>query len=218
MSAYMYITFSLILYPLAGYFLIRLTKSSLSFRKMILGALASASLLIITCIITNTITISQNLNWFLVTFIYLTFSVLLWLTQTRNNIPVKYIGKFIIIISFGFGYVIATIGFFFVMIAANELDTDQKIWLTENLIYTERNIGQGPDPSVREKEVEVYKKVNWLPLIATRIKTKTYDEWYTPLQKNLDVSYSKERQLLYLNSVVQGYKTFTWADTISLSK
>lgn len=121
-------------------------------------------------------------------------------------------------ISFGLGYLAATIGFFFVMLASSDLDTDQRLWLTNNLIYKERNIGQGPDPSVRLKEVEVYKRVDWLPLFATRVEAKIYDDWNGLLGKKLNVSYSQAQEALYLSSGIQGYKKTPWVDTITLTK
>jgi len=218
MSAYMYITLSLLVYPIAGYFLVRLTRHQQRLQKFIVLTFITLSLLTILGLLTHTITISQNLNWLLITATYLTLSVLLWLVHFSTIGSLKTIGKVVMVFCFGLGYLAATAGFFFVMLASNDLETDQGVWLTNDLVYKERNIGQGPDPSVRLKEVEVYKKVSWFPLVATRLEAKTYDEWNLPLKRQLDVSYSDQKEILYLSSVVEGYKTFAWADTISLRK
>jgi hypothetical protein len=217
MSAYMYITLSLLLYPVIGYYLVRLTKAKPFLGKLMVRTLTITSVLIVLFGLAHTITISQNLNWFLITSVYLTISILLWLTQFSGNRVIKKLGKGIRMLSFGFGYLAATLGFFFIMIVSLQLDTDQRKWLTDDLIYKERNIGQGPDPSLRLKEVEVFQRVKWFPLLATRIIAKTYDDWDGLLGKQLDVSYSQSDETLYLQSFIHGGKTTPWKDAISLA-
>ena len=94
----------------------------------------------------------------------------------------------------------------------------QRKWLTDDLIYKERNIGQGLDPSERLKKIEVYKTIDLLPILAYRIQAKTYDEWDLPLKQKLDVAFSDKDQKLYLTSIVNGSKVFNFADTINLTE
>lgn len=217
MTAYIYITASLLLYPVVGWIAIRQTNAFPKTQNRIVWTLCIISMLIVLGLLTHIITISQNLNWFLLTSIYLTISVLLWLAQSKTKPFIKIAGTVLRFITFGIGYLAATIGFFFVLLASFDLDTDQRKWLANDLIYKERNIGQGPDPSVRLKKVEVYRKIDLLPFLAYRIKAKTYDEWGLPLKQNLDISFSDKDQTLYLTSVVNGYKVFNFADTINLT-
>lgn len=186
-------------------------------QKRIVLSLCAISVLIILSLLVHIITISQNLNWFLVTSIYLTVSVLLWLTRSATKPIIKNVGTGLRFIIFGVGYFAATFGFLFVSLASSALETGQRKWLTDNLIYKERNIGLGPSPSVRLKKIEIYRTVDILPLLACRIEAKTYDEWVLPLKQNLEVSFSEKYQTLYLASVVKGYKVFHFADTIKLT-
>lgn len=140
------------------------------------------------------------------------------MTQYNTKPVLKKIGRVLQIAIFGIGYLAATLGFFFVLLASIDLDTDQRKWLTDDLIYKERNIGQGPDPSVRLKKIEVYKTVNLFPILAYRIQAKTYDTWDLPLKQKLDIFFSDKEQKLYLTSVVDGYKFFNFADTINLTE
>ena len=218
MTAYIYITASLLLYPIVGHIAVRQTNKFPKTQKIIFRTLYTISLLTILGLLTHIITISQNLNWFLVTSIYLTISAFLCLTQYNQKRVVKNIGRVLQIVIFGFGYLAATLGFFFVLLASFDLDTDQRKWLTDDLIYKEQNIGQGPDPSVRLKKIEVYKTINLFPILAYRIQAKTYDKWDLPLKQKLDVSFSDKDQTLYLTSIVNGYKDFKFADTINLTK
>lgn len=216
MTAYIYITASLILYPIVGHIVERQTRKFPRMQKKTVWTLCIISFLVILGTLTHIITISQNLNWFLVTSIYLTISVLLWLTQSATKAIIKNTGTILRFTVFGIGYLAATLGFLFVLLVSFDLDTDQRKWLTEDLIYKERNIGQGPDPSVRLKKIEVYKTVSLFPFLAYRIESKTYDEWHLPLKQNLDVSFSDKNQTLYLASVVNGYKVFSFSDSINL--
>jgi len=218
MTAYIYITASLILYPIVGHVAVRQSKKFPKAQKIIVWTLCIISLLTILGLLTHIITISQNLNWFLATSLYLTISVLLCLTQYNTKPAIKNVGSVFQLAIFGCGYLAATLGFFFILLASIELETDQRKWLTDDLIYKERNIGQGPDPSVKLKKIEVYKTIAVFPILAYRIQAKTYDEWNLPLKKYLDVSFSEKDQKLYLTSIVNGYKVFNFADTINLTE
>ena len=218
MTAYIYITASLLLYPVVGHIVVRQSKKFPNIQKKIVWTLCVISLLTILGLSTHIITISQNLNWFLVPSVYLTISTLLCLTQYNSKPVVKTIGHVFQIVIFGIGYLAATLGFFFILLASIDLDTDQRKWLKEDLIYKERNIGQGPDPSVKLKKIEVYKTINLFPIIAYRIQAKTYEEWDLPLKQKLEVSFSDKDQTLYLISIVNGYIVFSFADTIILTE
>jgi asparagine N-glycosylation enzyme membrane subunit Stt3 len=217
MIAYIYITASLLLYPIVGRIVVRKTNHIPKTQKRIIGILCTISLLVILGTLRHVVTISQNLNWFFVTSLYLTVSVLLWLTQSTVRPIIENIGAGLRFTIFNIGYLTATIGFFFVLLASFDLDTDQRKWLTEDLIYKERNIGQGPEADARCKKIEIYKTVRLFPILAYRIKAKTYEGWNLPLKEKLDVSFSNKNQILYLKSVVNGYKVFNFADTINLT-
>lgn len=217
MAAYIYIIASLLLYPVIGRFLVNKTNPFPQIQKKIVVILCIISLLVILSILADIITISQNLNWFLVTSIYFTVSVLFWSITTGKKAIYTNAWNLLKSATFTIGYIVATFGFFFVVLASFDLETDQRKWLTSELIYKERNIGQGPDPSVRLKKIAVYKRINLFPILAYGITAKTYDEWQLPLQKRLDVTFSHKDQTLLLESVVKGYKTFNFSDTISLA-
>ena len=214
MTAYIYITVSLLSYPILGWFIIRQTKNYPPLQKRIVWTLFIISSVILLCTLTHIITISQNLNWFLLTSIYLTISTLLWLTQFQLRTSIKNAGKLLMVMIFGIGYLIATMGSFFTIVTSFELQPSQRKWLTNDLIYKERNIGSGPDPSVSLKRIEVYKTIKILPLLAYRIEAKTYDTWNVAIKQNLDVSFIKDKQILYLTSSVNG---FNWTDSINLN-
>jgi hypothetical protein len=218
MTAYTYITLSLFLYPVIGRFLISQTQKYILVQRRIVWTIFFSSIFIACCAMAHIITISQNLNWFLITSVYLTVSVFLWSTQFQLRSSLKKIGKIFITIIFGLGYFVATAGFFLLMILSSEMQISQRKWLTADLIYQERNIGSGPDPSLSLKKIEVYRTVKFMPLIAYRMEARTYDTWNMNLKQNLDVSFSKRDQMLYLSGVSNAGKTSSWSDTICLAK
>ena len=217
MSAYLCISLSLLVYPIIGYFLVQFARIKPFLQRLMMGTLFLTSISVLSAVLTHTITISQNLNWFLITSGYLTVSVLLWLTKFSGSSMMFSLGKGLRILIFGFGFLAATAGIFFTVIVSLHFDTDQRKWLTNDLVYQERNIGQGPDPSIRLKEIEIFKRVNWLPFLATRIKAKTYDDWDGLLGSNLDVTYSQAKETIFLRSAEQEDGQVPWADTISLT-
>lgn len=201
MTAYFYITLSLILYPFIGRFLIRQTQKHILLQRRIILTVFFFSIFIVCAATAHIITIFQHLNWFLITSTYLTISVFLWWTQFQLRPSLKKAGKIFIAMIFGLGYFVATAGFLFLMILSVEMQISQKKWLTDDLIYQERNIGPGPDPSVSLKEIEVYRTVKFMPLIAHRMEARTYDTWNMNLQQNLAVSFSKQDQILSLSGI-----------------
>ena len=209
---------SLILYPLLGWTLIRFTKLNFSLQKALLVISGLVVLIVCLSIALNIITTYTVLNWVLATFPYLFISILLWVGYWHGKSFLRISCVILMFTTFSLGYLLSTIGILFTMFAVSDLDTDQKQRLSDNLIYYERNIGQGPDPSIRNKQVEVYKKLRWLPILATRVTNITYDAWDPPLQRNLDVSLSKDKGFIYLHSKVEGYKTWNWKDTVQLGQ
>jgi hypothetical protein len=218
MTAYIYITASLLIYPIIAQVTVQLSNRFPKTQKKIVWTLCVINMLTIFALSNHIITISQNLNWFFITLIYFTISLLLCLKQYNKSPTNKNMGSVLQTIVFGIGYLIATFGFFFIFIISSDLDSDQRKWLTDKLIYIERNIGQGPDPSERLKKIEVYKAIKQFPILAYRIQEKTYDEWNLPLQEKLDVSFSNIEQKLILTSIVKGSKVFTFSDTINLTE
>src|SRR5687768_10508210 len=103
MTAYIYITASLILYPLVGRVAVRQTNKFPKMQMKVLWTLCIVSVFVLLGLLTHIITVSQNLNWFLLTSIYLTVSFLLWLTQSAENSIIKKVGRGFRFVIFGIG-------------------------------------------------------------------------------------------------------------------
>jgi hypothetical protein len=187
-------------------------------QKRISMALLTILLPTIFGILTQTITIFTNLNYFLATFLYFIVSYFLWLTFFHTDKIVKLLVKISMFSVFGFGGILATLGFFFLFILSSELTPIQDIWVADNLVYKERNIGSGPDPDERLKRIEIYKTYDWCPIIAQRIQNREYDDWDGNLGPVLDTKYNAETKKLYLtNSMLNlSDKYKRWTDSIHI--
>lgn len=218
MTIYLYITITLLTYPVLTYFLVRQTMRSEKIQKRISLVLLTILLLTVIGILTQTITIFANLNYFLATFIYFIVSYFLWLTFIHTDKIAKLLIKISMFSIFSLGGILATLGFFFLLILSTELTPIQDIWVADNLIYKERNIGSGPDPSVRLKRIEVYKTYDWCPIIAQRIQNKEYDDWEGNLGTLLETKYNVETKKLYLtNSMLNlSDKYKRWTDSLKI--
>jgi len=215
MLPFIFITTSLLVYPVLGRGLIKYTKDRHKLRTLILRFLISASIIVLAAVALNLITISECFNWFCLTFIYCTVSTTIWhLHESQGGL----LTNLLVYTIFGFGYLMATLGFLFILIFSAEMEAVQSKWLTSELIYKERNIGSGPDPSIRLKQIEIYKQIRWFPLLAKKFSEIEYDEWNHPLQPLLDISVSQDSKKLYMKSQVEGYKVWKWCDSITLEK
>jgi hypothetical protein len=217
MAPFYTIIISLLLYPVLGWIVVFFTKDKRPLLRKLLIVSGGMSFAIVLASVMGVITISSGVNWLLLTIPYLFLCLLLWTGKRWGSQLFKRLSNLLMIIVFGIGYLLSTIGSLFTLFAVSDLDTDQRLSLSKNLIYFERNIGQGPDPSVRMKEIEIYKKISWLPVFATKVHRVVYDEWNTPLQPQLIVSYSNEKNLLFLRSQVSGYRTWNFSDTIQVN-
>jgi len=218
MKVYLFITFSLIIYPIVAWFISDYNdRFSTKYLKIIFSFLL-IDFLIIFGLIIHIITISFNLNWFLFTSIYFTVSFLLFFKQKETKKSIKVLQLIFRNLVFGSGYLISTIGFLFILIGSYELEPVQYKWLSKDLLYIEQNIGSGPDPSISLKKIEIYKKVRLFPILCYRIEKITYDDLDFPLQRELELSFSNKNQILYLRSRVNGYKVFKFLDSIVFLK
>jgi hypothetical protein len=154
---------------------------------------------------TQTITILDNVNYFLSAFTYFIVSYFLWIALYNTDKIVKSVVELTILIVFGFGGILATLGCIFILRFSIEMTPFQNFWLADNLIYKEWNLGSGPDPDKRLKCIEIYKTNSLFPIIATRIKDKKYDNWEGNLSPLLEARYNAMTKKLYLSNSIQEF-------------
>ncbi len=167
---------------------------------------------------TQTITIFDNLNYFLAAFTFFVFSYFLWLALYNTDKIVKSVVKVTILSVFGFGGILATLGCIFLLIYSIETTPFQNFWIADNLIYKEWNLGSGPDPDERMKRIEIFKTYRWCPIIAKRIQIREYENWEGNLSPRLEARYRVKTKKIYLTNSIQvlpfTYKP--WTDSIQI--
>ena len=214
MKIYILITSSILLYPIVGYFLLRLTRGFPKIQNSIVRMFGIISTLTILGFVLHLITIYEDLNWFLLSSIYFTICISLWFTQYQTNLIVKNIGAISMSILLGVTYFVAIFLFFFVLIFSIQLGTIERKWVTSNILYLDRNIGFGSESF---RKVEIYKKIELMPIFAYRIQSKTYVEEIVSHLGILNVSFSEKNQTLNLSKAVNESNDYNFNDTIYLN-
>ena len=215
MTEILIILIALWTYPLITLFLVWWTKNRQAIRKKIIWISVFASLTALFGLLTNISTTLSVVDWILVTSIYFTISLLLWLIQFRQKLILKIIAVVGMIIVFGIGYLSSTIGIIGIGFVVNEYTTDTERWFASGMIYKECVLGNAIS-DYRGKKVEIYKTISWLPIIEWRIKHKEYYNFITCLHP-LTVDYRQGEGKIYLTtSALWGRDNHleTWADTL----
>ena len=111
------------------------------------------------------------------------------------------------VLFFGFVYFMGSVGLLGVGFGIGHYLTDYEKWYDNGLIYKEASLGNAIS-NFRGKSVEIYKTIEWLPLIEWRIE-----------RKELDVKYDKVNNTFVLKAEDQrGDSTYYWSEQITLNK
>lgn len=212
-------------YPILSFIVIRLTKKRLKLRKLIITTSAIFTVLAFLGLLSGISTTLSELDWIIVSTIYLTISFILVRTQFQQNKIIKITGMIAMVIVFGIGYVSGTVGILGIGFIVNDYKVEYTKCLENGIIYKEMSLGNAIS-NYRGKRVEIYKTISWLPIIEWKILEK---EYYFSISKPsgiieevvfttpLTVEYKPMDGRIYL-SVDQWSKRkrqyINWADTL----
>lgn len=220
MTTFLIILFGLWTYPIISFIVLWLTKNRLELRSQFLIISSLLTVLAFIGLLTNISTTLSELDWFIVSTIYLTASFALAWTQFQKNKIWKVIGIIAMVLVFGVGFLSGTIGALGVSFVVGEYDTEYEEWLGDRIIYKESTLGNAVSDH-RGKKVEIYKTISWLPLIEWRTDVKEYKEYITIMTTPLTIDYKPEDNRIYLSASMwweQDKKNINWADTLSIEK
>lgn len=216
MTSWLTILFALWIYPIAAYFLLRQASRKPKARKYLFIAVPTVAIITILGWLTNVSTTLSVFDWFCVTSIYLSICLLLWYLWFQSNRIVKGIGIVAMVVTFIVGYLAGTIGVLGIGFVTGSYDTDRESWLGDGLIYKESILGNAIS-DYRGKKVEVYRTLNWLPVIEWRIQHKEYYNSITYLTP-LTVDYiAAEKKLLLSAFAEPNGQLVNWTDTLQLN-
>jgi hypothetical protein len=182
-------------------------------------------------LLTDISTTLSELDWIIVSTIYLTISLVLVWTQFQKNKILKIIGIIAIIIVFGIGYLFGTIGVIGVGFIVGECTVDYEKRLENGIIYKESRLGNAIS-NHRGKKVEIYKTIPWFPIIEWKILSKEYYCYFSfPTNNNYEVidfdvvtaiptiEYKSTENRIYLSVSKwseREKKQINWADTLTI--
>jgi len=220
MTTFLIILIGLWTYPIISFIVLWLTKNRLELRRQLIIASSILTALAFFGLATNISTTLSELDWLIVSTIYLTISLTLAWTQFQKNKILKVFGIIAMVLVFGVGYLSGTIGALGVGFVVGEYDTEYEEWLGGGIIYKESTLGNAVSDH-RGKKVEIYKTISWLPLIEWRTEVKEYKEYITIMTTPLTIVYKPEDNKIYLSASMwweHDKKNIIWADTLIINK
>lgn len=220
MTIFLIILIGLWTYPIIRFIVMWLTKNRLELRKQLFIASGILTALAFFGLATNISTTLSELDWLVVSTIYLTISLALAWTQFQKNKILKVFGIIAMIFVFGVGYLSGTIGALGVGFVVGEYDTEYEKWLGDGIIYKESTLGNAVSDH-RGKKVEIYKTISWFPLVEWRTEVKEYKEYITIMTTPLTINYKPEDNKIYLSASMwweHDKKYINWADTLTIKK
>ena len=216
MTPYIIAIFSLVIYPIISWLVFKLTEKRPLLRKRLVLIIFVVTFIILTPLLARLITVSENANWILSTFMYLPASIFLRLLQQQPNKVISRMAMTILTILHIGGYLLCSVGFNLLSTAVLDLRPTCRKTLSADMHYFERNITPDFDSSKSFRKVDVYKTLEIAPFLAYRIQSKIYDTRKKPLQNCMETTLGPGENYLYLESKTEGAGTFAMKDSLKL--
>ena len=218
MTTLLIILIGLLTYPIISFISLWLTKNRPGLRKQIFYTSSFLTVLALFGLLTNISTTFSELDWFIVSTVYLTISLLLAWTQFQKNKVLKVLGIVIMVLVFGLGYFSGTIGALGVGFVVAEYETEYEECLGDGIIYKESTLGNAISDH-RGKKVEIFKTISWFPIIEWRTEVREYHDYITIMTTPLTVEYKSEKNEIYLSASMwweHEMKYINWSDTLTI--
>ena len=207
-------------FPIISFFIFYLTKNRIDTRTKILRTLFILNCFAVFGLLTNISTTSTEIDWIILSTLYLTICTLFWLLFGLKNKVLKALAVIIMVFVFGLNYLSATVGILGVGFITSDYTPEVEKWLGNGIIYKEMPLGNAVS-DYRGKRVEVFKTIPWFPVFEWRIANKTYESYITVATTPLTINYKKDEQKIYLSASMwweSERKQEQWLDTLNLKQ
>ena len=198
-------TVALLLNPIIGFFAIRQTKNKPALRKLFLKISLGLISIIAISLLTKITTTSLLVNWVLLGLAYLAFCVIVWFGQFQRNKFISILSIFTIIVVFGIGYIVSTIGFLGLGLILNEFEPAKELRINDQTVYKEFRIGNAIS-DCRGTKVCLYRNYQSFPFFERNYFSKDYVE-------GLNIE-NNEESITHRDSNVNSCPTFFGVDLI----
>ncbi|NBW35664.1 MAG: hypothetical protein EBR30_11740 [Cytophagia bacterium] len=173
MSILFIVLLSLWVYPLLTYFLIKLSRHNKFLRNRIAGTTLLLIILITISLSLDISTTSIEVDWVLITIYYFGICLGIWRVVESGNKLIKISGYILMILFFGLGYFLGTIGVLGVGFAIGEYVPRKQNKITNCLSYKEIGLGNAVS-DYRGLQVEIFEEFKYIPFIEKRVSTNRY--------------------------------------------
>lgn len=118
-------------------------------------------------------TASLYVDYFLLGLLYLAICVLLWIGASLNDKPVSILSIVLMVIVFGSGYLLGTIGMLILGIGVAESEPSRTVRINNSTLYREYNLGFVTS-SWGGSEVALFTSFRWFPFVEREFFSKKY--------------------------------------------
>lgn len=184
--------------PFLSYIIYQLTKGKPVLLKRVLWSLIVLDLLAIVGMRVGVSTLSTEINWVIITTIYLTISLLFWILQDHKNKLIKVTTIILMLFAFFFGMSAGSIGALGTAFILGEYEAKMSKKITASLTYTEFTLGNALN-DYRGKRIEIAKKIAFFPVLQYLIVKKEYYD-INAYAHELNVNYSQDKNILVLST------------------
>lgn len=218
MTAWVIILFALWTFPVISFYMVKLTEKKKHIRNRIILLCVFLNSVAAFGLLTNISATLKEIDWLIVTSIYFTICILLWLGFYQKKKIVKISALIIMVCIFAIGYISGTVGALGVGFVTAEYEPSVEKWLGDGFIYKETSLGNAVS-DYRGKRVEIFRTIPWLPVIEWRVQNKVYQNYVAILTNPLTVEYKQSEKKIYLSASMwweNERKQEEWADTLSI--
>ncbi len=173
MGAFIIALFALWANPLIGLFInIGIDKRPEEQKKYVLLSVGTIAVIGLA-LFTGISTVSLYIDYFLLGLFYLAICVLLWIGVSLNDKPVSVLSIVLMVIVFGSGYLLSTIGMLILGVGVAESEPSRSVRINNSTLYREYNLGFVTS-SWGGSEVAMFTSFRWFPFIEREFFSKQY--------------------------------------------
>lgn len=203
-------------YPTISYWIIRKTKDKPNARKKYFNGLFFSFFFVVLGYSIEVSFTSRIINWTGITLPFLLLSSLLWTTRELKQRAFRILGILSMVIVFGIGFLISTIGLLGLMFILGDYKPSIVKPISKELTYSETGLGNAVS-NYRGRRFEIHQKIKWMPIFKRRVASKEVFNNLMYYQDSISVNYHQEQKKIFLELKTGKEANQIWRDTLYLN-
>ncbi|MCF8298696.1 MAG: hypothetical protein K9J13_14200 [Saprospiraceae bacterium] len=196
--------------PIISFVLYKLTKKNQNTRKKLLRIFIGISILVITGLLSNISTTSTSADWIILALLHLSICFFIWIGLLQSNRLINLISALTLIVIFGIGYLLSTIGILGLGFITAEFESTKSIRINNNTVYKEFGVGNATT-SWGGIKVCLYRNYSVFPIFERKFFEKSYiggdEDDKSKFNIKPENSYVNNKPSFYANSFELTYDT-----------